>query len=962
MKKIVASFALLTASLLTIAQSGTIRGIVIDDETGERIMGASIMFPDNPTIGSISDLDGEFTVSVAAGKHAVLISFIGLGDYSINDVEVTSGETTFLGELRMKEASDQLGEVVVQATVKRKTETALLTLKRKSAVVMDGISSSLIKEIGDNDAVEAAKRITGVTVEGGKYVYVRGLGDSYSKTTLNNMEIPGLDPDRNSIQMDIFPTSLVDNMMVSKTFSAHLPADFSGGLMNLELKSFPEEKIFEVSLSAGFNPSMHFNSDYLTYEGGKFDFLGFDDGTRALPNGADQSEIPTPISGHSKEEVGEFIKGFNSNLGAQKRTSPMDMGFNITFGNQKQLENEKNSKLGYIFSLAYKNETRYFDDVVYGEYQKFIDPEQYELRYATVQNGQMGQNNVLLGGLAGIAIKNLNSKHRLMLLHLQSGEKKAGQFFIDNDGQAVGQSGYLGLSHNLEYNQRSLTNLLLNGTYRLKDGAVEIDWRIAPTYSSGSDPDIRKTAFTYESTDTFFSAGAAGNPTRIWRSLSEFNVPVTFDITEDLKFMGRDFQFKTGISNIYKMRDYNIRSFDAQFFGKQPDWVEQDPDAVLTDDLIYPNGNIYFQSGNSDPNPNEYQSRSNNTGAYVSGQMNLTSKLKVVAGLRGENFIQWHTGRDQAYANGNVIDGKNLDNEVVLESFNLFPSLNAIYALTKMQNARFNYSRTIARPSFKQLSFAQILDPISNRIFNGSLFQYSDWGGELQVTNIDNIDIRWESFNRDGEMISFSAFYKYFTNPIELVRIPEQQTSTEYQPRNVGNGTLYGIEFEFRKNLEVISKKLSKFSVNGNVTLVRSYIDMTALEFNSRQNFERMGQTIQNRRAMAGQSPYSINGGIMYKDKEKHMSGGLFYNVKGPTLQIVGVGLFPDIYTIPFHSLNASFSKQFGKDHKNGLSLKVSNLLMDKLESMYRSYEAADQPFNSWSPGMSFSVGLSHKI
>ncbi len=153
--------------------------------------------------------------------------------------------------------------------------------------MMGGISAAQIQLAGDGTAVEAAKRVTGVTIEGGKYVYVRGLGDRYSKTMLDNMNIPGLDPDRNTLQMDIFPTDLINNITVVKNFTADLPADFRGGLVNLEIKDFPDEKIFDVSVGVGFNPSMHLNSDYLGYQGGNTDFLGFDDGTRALPTGTD---------------------------------------------------------------------------------------------------------------------------------------------------------------------------------------------------------------------------------------------------------------------------------------------------------------------------------------------------------------------------------------------------------------------------------------------------------------------------------------------------------------------------------------------------------------------------------------------------------------------------------------------------------------------------------------------------
>jgi outer membrane receptor protein involved in Fe transport len=384
---------------------------------------------------------------------------------------------------------------------------------------------------------------------------------------------------------------------------------------------------------------------------------------------------------------------------------------------------------------------------------------------------------------------------------------------------------------------------------------------------------------------------------------------------------------------------------------------------VLDPIYLYPNkpNSLYYQSGNNDPNPNTYESNINNTAFYVSNEFELIKGLKTILGIRAENYIQRHTGRDQAYASGDI-NGQNLDNEKVLESIDFFPTANIIYSLTKDQNLRFSYSRTIARPSFKELSFAQIIDPISNRIFNGSLFTYGDWDGNLTETRIDNIDFRWELFLQRGQLFSVSAFYKKFDNPIELVRIPEQQTSSEYQPRNVGDGQLLGFETEFRKDLDFVSPLFANFNISGNFTYVVSSIDMTESEYNARKSYEKTGETIENTRQMAGLSPWVVNAGISYSNTESALNAGIFYNVKGATLVIVGAGLFPDIYQMPLHSLNFSINKKIGKAKKTMVDFKVSNLLNDKNEIFYKSYNAQDQIFESRSLGMTFSLGLSHKF
>lgn len=295
----------------------------------------------------------------------------------------------------------------------------------------------------------------------------------------------------------------------------------------------------------------------------------------------------------------------------------------------------------------------------------------------------------------------------------------------------------------------------------------------------------------------------------------------------------------------------------------------------------------------------------------------------------------------------------------MLDNLDFFPSVNLIYALTPQQNLRFAYSRTIARPSFKELSFAQILDPITNRIFNGSLFPYTDWNGQLTETRIDNLDLRWEIYLPGGQLFSVSGFYKRFDDPIELVRIPEQQTSTEFQTRNVGNGEVIGLEFELRRDLSIISEKLRKFNISGNFTLVASEIDMTNIEFNSRKTYEKKDENLKNTRPMAGQSPYVINVGLTYSDQDNGWESGLFYNVKGKTLEIVGAGLFPDIYFQPFHSLNFSVNKRIGVEKNTTIDFRVANILNDRIESLYEAFRAQPQIFTSINPGTTFSLGVS---
>jgi len=305
-----------------------------------------------------------------------------------------------------------------------------------------------------------------------------------------------------------------------------------------------------------------------------------------------------------------------------------------------------------------------------------------------------------------------------------------------------------------------------------------------------------------------------------------------------------------------------------------------------------------------------------------------------------------------------------LNDDEVLNDLDFFPSVNLIYSLVEDQNLRLSYSKTIARPSFKELSFAQILDPVSNRIFNGGLFAIDDWDGNLVATDINNFDLRWEVFKDRGQNYSFSAFYKTFNNPIELIRLPQAQTNAEFQPRNVGDGQVYGIEFEFKKALDFISPE---FSLYGNVTVVESAIDISETELRTRNNNARTGEVIDDTRNMAGQAPWILNAGFAYDNYEKGIDAGFFYNVKGKTLVVVGGGIDPDVFSQPFNSLNFNMNKVFGANEQWAFNFSVNNILNDKLEQFYeRSFssgtetnlEAAPQIFQRFSPGISFGAGI----
>jgi len=224
---------------------------------------------------------------------------------------------------------------------------------------------------------------------------------------------------------------------------------------------------------------------------------------------------------------------------------------------------------------------------------------------------------------------------------------------------------------------------------------------------------------------------------------------------------------------------------------------------------------------------------------------------------------------------------------------------------------------------------------------------------------VDNFDIRWEKFGDKAQMFAVSAFFKSFTDPIELAYF--LSASDQFQPRNLGSAIVYGAEFEIRKNFGFITEKLEDFSVNFNFSLINSQLEMEAAELERRRLNLRDGETLSDTRELQGQSPYLVNFGLNYAN-DKGWQTSLYYNVQGKTLQVVGTGDVPDAYTMPFQNLNFILNRSFGQDRRSNINFSLKNLLKSKIESRYQSFKAQDQIFSSLSPGMAISIGYTYNF
>ncbi len=937
--------SLFFSTLLVQAQTGTIRGKVIDNATGEELIGVTVLIA-GTTNGAATDLEGNFAIKVEPGTYDVQASFVSYETVTVSGVIVQAGEVTLIEKIPLGESVEQLAEVVITAEAIKTTEAALLTVKKKSPNMIDGISSESFKRIGDSDAAGAIRRVPGVSVQGGQYVFVRGLGDRYTKTNLDNMEIPGLDPDRNAIQIDIFPTNVIDNIVVYKTFTPELSADFVGGTVNIETKDFPEEKTLNVSASLGYNPAMHLNSDYLTYPGGGTDWLGFDDGTRELPFNSREGDIPPP--GQDNPTTRAITQSFSPYMASRTKTSLPNMSLGLSAGNQFE---KSGYTLGYNAALNYQNNNTYFENAIDAAYLKPNSKSETELEPDTRFFGPLGINDVQVSALLGGAIKTNYSKISLQGLHIQNGTQRTAMRTRVRSNENFNTS----VVDNLEYTERFLTNALLKGEHFFPTIDAELQWKGSATFSTINDQDVRITPFTMDEDDGSLSIvpQEGGEPNRIWRLLDEQNYVGKLDFTKNIKVNGNDSKLRAGVSNIYKTRDFEIQDFFISIRGSQAALeLDGDPDRLLAEEnILSENEGRGTAINDRYVESNTYSGRVNILGAYLSSELSFTEKLKSIVGVRVEQYTQHYTGLNQEALTGSPA-GRVFEDEKVLDSFEFFPSVNLIYEVVENSNIRASYSRTIARPSFKELSTAEIQDVLTGRTFIGNI--------DLVETNIDNYDLRWEYFLSEGQMFSIGAFYKYFQNPIELVRQPTQPN--DFKPTNVGDATTYGIEFELRKKLDFVSPVLENFTFVTNLTFTEAQVEIDSTERVGRENGLRDGEELSDTRDFLGQAPFIVNASINYDNFENGWQAGLSFNRQSRTLAVVGINRAPDTYAVPFNSLNFNITKRFGASDQNTIGLRVTNILGDTIDREVSSFNSADYLETSRDPGRAFRIKYSRSF
>lgn len=904
------------------AQTGVICGTVTDAKFKEPLIGATVSI-EGTTIGAITDIDGNFRIEkVQPGKYTLVASYVSYKTQNIKDVAVVAHQEVVV-RIELSDADLQLQNVVVVAQRKLGTETAVLNTVRKSLPVVSGISAQQISKTQDSDAAEVLRRIPGITIVDDRFIVVRGLAQRYNNVWLNNATTPSSETDSRAFSFDVLPSSLIDNMMVYKSPSAELPADFSGGFVRLMTKNVPEGNTFNISYQLGFNTNATFRDFQLT-KGHAIDYLGFGAGKRALPSGT-----PAHLNDVGTSDAAAFTRRVNTGWDISHFTALPEQKLTFTMN---RLFNIGDWKIGNITNVNYSTGYDYYElkNNNYLSYDMTNDQSSYRYKYDDVQY----KNTTKLGALFNWSFLKGNTKYEFRNFFNQRGSssltQRQGTDYYSEENIRKWESLYTG---------RTTYAGQLAGEHRWNDDVDKVDWTAGYAYAAYNEPD-RKVVKSMERKQDGELKYYVSDPTRYYQDLKDnsFSLATNYEHIFTVSDLFKP-TLNAGVYGEYKKRNFDARRFVYNLLGNGYNrFAEWDYSSIFSDENISAD-RIYMKEST---NKSDSYTSDNLLGAgYVSAKLNYGEKLNANVGVRMEYYRLKLDGYES-----DGIKPVHLDQN----STEFFPSLNVAYSLTDKQQVRVAYGRSVNRPEFREVVPYVYYDFALDANITGNV--------DLKNAYTNSVDLRYELYPSPGETVTIGGFYKYFADPIEQT-YREAGSGLQYTYHNADRAKAFGVEVDIKKHLDFIGLKDLSFVFNGAYIHSKVYFP--------EGSFERD-------RAMQGQSPYLINTGLFYQNDTKGLSASVLYNRIGKRIETVGVPAqnpnddIPDIYEMPRNSLDLSFSKKLG----NYVELKagVKDLLNSKIE--YKQFleltDAAgakrevEQLVRSYRPGVTVNVGVSVKF
>lgn len=900
-----------TTSSVRTAPASTVRvsGRVLDRQNAIPLPGVPVEVVGTDIV-VYTDVDGRYVLDLPAGAVTLKVSMAGYQDRTVAVNAQAGAPVTADVGLAMEGFAE---EVTVKADVtdaNSSTAEAALLERKRSAVVSDNIGAQEMKANNDNNAASGLSRVTGLSVVGDGYVFVRGLGERYSSTTLGGVQLPTTEPERRVVSLDLFPSGLVDNVKVAKTYSPDQSAEFAGGLVQIEPLRFPSRPVLDIGFGLGVN-SQTTGKDVFSYRSGGNDYFGFGTGERALPGVIPDSRVIrgagrfTPDVGFTQAQLETFGESFSNNWSLIPATGDPNQSLDAVYGNRF-------GKLGVVasFSQNYKAQNYQDKQITYvigqdDQLENFVD---YDFDYSTTRAN--------MGGVANLAYQ-FSPSHRIAFDNFLSntGEDEARTYTGYN-----GEAGRYQRSQRLFWVEERITSSNLTGDHFFSGlSNSRIDWRVGYGRGNRDEPDLRETTYQAINPDNPYEfADLSQSGFRMFNTLDDETVDGQINWSLLRAAGGRAMQFKVGAAFLDRTRDFQSRRFRLVPLSLTGLDLTAAPETLFTPDNISPSR---FELKEETRTTDFYDASQQVAAGYGMVDLSMTPRARVIAGLRVEHFQQDVNTRD--------LFSLSFDPQVItarLDETNLFPSVNLVYAVTPEANFRVGFSQTANRPEFRELAPFEFTDVVGGRASVGN--------PDLQQAIIQNVDVRYEMFPRAEEVLAVSFFYKHFDDPIERVLEPTANIRTSYT--NADSARNVGIELEARKRL------VDWFYVGANYSYIDSSVTLTPQAAQVQTSLER---------PLAGQSNHLFN--AMAEGRFGASSSlRLLWNFVGARITDVGASGLPDIVQEGRNQVDLVYSQRLFK--RLTLRLSGDNLTNDGYE-----FTQGDLRQRYYEFGRTFSVNFS---
>lgn len=777
----------------------------------------------------------------------------------------------------------EVEEIIVWGEPERRTEAGLLEVRRRAASVSDGLSAQEMSRAPDSAASDAARRVVSVTVEEGKYVLIRGLGDRYVSTLLNGAPLPSTEPDRQAAPLDLFPTSLLANLRIDKSYSAENPASFAGGTLMIESTDYPDDRTVKLKVGTSAD-TVATGRDQLAAGGGSLDFLGYDDGSRALP-GAVPTDRPARISDTidpaRMEDIGE---SFANQWTTRDRAVYPNLGLGAQVGDTVPV---RRGSIGYLASVSYghKLQVRESD-------RAKVRTSGGDLEIREQMHDVRGVESAGVGALGAAGWK-LGPEHQVdaIALYVHSGESSGEQL------SGVSESDSMPIeATRLAFVERTMAFGQLASRHRFRRaGDLEIRWQGNLSWVGRDEPDTRDIVYLDLEDGRQRYKNETGSGERFFSELGETGLGTGLDASLPL---GR-FTLKSGASVQRAERDFSARRFRFDFVGTDPSVLFDPADQIFRPDNIGPSFRLEERTLQTDA----YEASQTVTAAHAGAGAELGQDWRLFGGVRYEVSQQ-----DLESGSRFALGMPDADDQVARTDQAVVPSASAVYSLAEAMNLRAAYSYTLARPRFREVAPFLFTDYTRGINISGN--------PDLVETRIHNADLRWEWFAGQTELFAASLFYKRFRDPIEAVVV--SATGGDVSFANAAAASSVGTELEARVSLARLHRSLEAFRLWSNATITRSRIEL---------HEEQVGSQTSARRPLQGQAPYVVNVGAIWAGGATEVTA--LYNVVGRRIQEVGFDTLPDTYQQPSHQVDLAASQRLGGDLT--LKLGAQNLLNQSL-------------------------------